>query len=232
MTTHPQSRAFTLTELLVVVCIIAVLVALGLPTMKTALMRANQTKSMGNLKNIGAAVSTYLAENDGRYPYQSGTNSTPPYWSVKVTSYLSAPTGVKTFKGVAVQVSPVMMDPMLGQTIHHYLGDYGCNNWVFVIPDEGAPQLSAAALTRSSEIVMVMTAGNMTPEGVTTSGSWYVNSSYFAWGGKFGAQGCPAYRATDNVLSLFVDGHLQSIPKDEFKKNRWQYLSLDGKALN
>lgn len=232
MTTHPQRRAFTLIELLVVTSIIAVLIALGLPTMKTALLRASQTKSMGNLRNIGAAVSTYLVENDGRYPFQSGSNFSQPYWSVKVTSYLSAPTGEKTFKGVTIQVSPVMLDPMLRQPIHHNLGDYGCNNWVFVNPDESATPLSAAAITRASEIVMVMTAGNMTPDGVTTSGSWYVNSSYFAWGGKYGAQGCPAYRATDNVLCLFVDGHLQSIAKDEFKKNRWQYLSLDGKALN
>lgn len=232
MKSHPQQRAFTLIELLVVVGIIAVLVALGLPTMKTALLRANQTKSMGNLKTIGAAVATYLVDNDGKYPFQSGSNSNPPYWSVKITSYLSPATGEKVNKGIASQVSPVLMDPMLAPSTHHYLGDYGCNNWVFVNPDESATPLSAAAITRASELVMVMTAGNMTAAGVTTSGSWYVNSSYFVWAAKYAATGCPAYRSTGNVLALFVDGHLLSIPKDEFLRNRWQYLSLDGKALN
>lgn len=62
-------KAFTLLELLVVIMIIAVLVALLFPVFTKARERARRTQCISNLKQIGAAVSQYIADYDERYPW-------------------------------------------------------------------------------------------------------------------------------------------------------------------
>ncbi len=60
-----SSRAFTLIELLVVVGIIALLVAILLPTLGLARERAKTTKCLANLKGIGTGLVIYHTDNDG-----------------------------------------------------------------------------------------------------------------------------------------------------------------------
>jgi prepilin-type N-terminal cleavage/methylation domain-containing protein/prepilin-type processing-associated H-X9-DG protein len=61
-------RAFTLIELLVVVSIIALLIAILLPSLKKARDQAKAVQCGTNLRNVGQAIASYLTDSSGVYP--------------------------------------------------------------------------------------------------------------------------------------------------------------------
>jgi prepilin-type N-terminal cleavage/methylation domain-containing protein len=63
------SQGFTLVELLVVVSIMAMLIALLLPSLKRARGQAKQVVCAANLKQIKAGLWNYWTEHNGRVPY-------------------------------------------------------------------------------------------------------------------------------------------------------------------
>jgi prepilin-type N-terminal cleavage/methylation domain-containing protein len=69
-----QQRAcgFTLLELLVVIAIVATLAALILATLPRAKEAARVTQCLSNLGEIGCAIQSYIQDNEGRYPPESG----------------------------------------------------------------------------------------------------------------------------------------------------------------
>src|SRR5687767_4948897 len=73
-TSHGAARAggFTLVELLVVIGIIALLVAILLPSLNKAREQANKAKCLSNLRSLGQAMVLYANDHKDRLP-----NSTP-----------------------------------------------------------------------------------------------------------------------------------------------------------
>jgi len=79
--------AFTLVELLVVIGIIAVLIAILLPSLNKARETANRAKCSSNLRQIGQAILLYCNANDGMPPrtrFEAGpgtpfTDAAPPF---------------------------------------------------------------------------------------------------------------------------------------------------------
>lgn len=69
--------AFSLVELLVVIGIIGVLAALLMPALNRAKGKANDTKCISNLRQIGIALSTYADENQGKLPFAERRPTTP-----------------------------------------------------------------------------------------------------------------------------------------------------------
>jgi competence protein ComGC len=63
-----KSAAFTLIELAVILLVLAVLLFLLIPELKTAKRRALHTQCASNLKWVGLAYRTYLPSDSDRYP--------------------------------------------------------------------------------------------------------------------------------------------------------------------
>jgi type II secretion system protein G len=61
-------KGFTLAEIMVVVCIIALLSAIAIPSLLRARITANEAAAQATLRTISAAIETYAAANNGAYP--------------------------------------------------------------------------------------------------------------------------------------------------------------------
>ena len=61
-------HAFTLTELLVVIVIIAILAAILVPAISRSRVQARQVACLSNMRQIGTALLLYTGENDGEFP--------------------------------------------------------------------------------------------------------------------------------------------------------------------
>jgi len=65
----PSPRAaFGLVELVVVIAVVATLAAITFPAIRSVAARAQSAKCLGNLRQLGVALNTYLADNNLRMP--------------------------------------------------------------------------------------------------------------------------------------------------------------------
>lgn len=62
-------RAFTLIELLVVIAVVAMLLAVLVPSLRKAQHRARLVVCVSNLRNVGTAIHAYANENDDMIPF-------------------------------------------------------------------------------------------------------------------------------------------------------------------
>ena len=76
--------AFTLVELLVVMAIIAVLASLGYAGAGAVIGKGHATKCLSNMRQIGAAMQMFAADNDGHLPGTSHGVS----WTNSLGTYL------------------------------------------------------------------------------------------------------------------------------------------------
>lgn len=89
--TAPAPRGFTLTELLVTITIIAIAVALLLPSLSMARESARRIACLNNLAQIGKAIAAYDSAQ-GRLPG----------WRMALTGYTDAPGGANVSWAVAI----------------------------------------------------------------------------------------------------------------------------------
>lgn len=75
------TKGFTLVEIMIVVLLIAVLVAIAIPSFIRARCSADESIAQAHLKTICSAMEAYASANNGLYPdYEDSLiNCTPPY---------------------------------------------------------------------------------------------------------------------------------------------------------
>lgn len=72
-------RAFTLTELLVSLLILAVILALTLPSLSSARQKAVEAKCLSNMRSAGLVLTSYSNDFNGHFPY-AGDHSRIDYF--------------------------------------------------------------------------------------------------------------------------------------------------------
>jgi prepilin-type N-terminal cleavage/methylation domain-containing protein/prepilin-type processing-associated H-X9-DG protein len=80
----PRMRGFTLIEILVAFSIIAVLVSMILPALRSVKRKSDETTCLNNLRQIGIAMGMYMNDHDQVFPpcqhYISWAGGTPEVW--------------------------------------------------------------------------------------------------------------------------------------------------------
>jgi prepilin-type N-terminal cleavage/methylation domain-containing protein len=64
----PRNKGFTVTEVLIVIGVIAVLAGILFPVVRGVLRNAHEVRCRNNLKEIGVALHTFCQDHNGRLP--------------------------------------------------------------------------------------------------------------------------------------------------------------------
>ena len=79
-----RKKGFTIIEMLIVIAIIAVLVGIALPRLRSMQMEGDYAKAAGELRTLQAAVESFYIHNSRAYPSQATSVSTS--WQSAITA--------------------------------------------------------------------------------------------------------------------------------------------------
>jgi prepilin-type N-terminal cleavage/methylation domain-containing protein/prepilin-type processing-associated H-X9-DG protein len=219
-----KNAAFTLIELLVVIAVIAILAAILFPIFAAAKERGRQAACISNLRQLGAAMQLYLADNDDTFHKGKGLSSTGGYglgpgaqmhgWAN--WPYFYAPY-ITSARVLTCPTSPEGLDDLQKPNWTN-VGNYGYN-YSGLTNDEGQPPRISTAIEQADTFAFFDSGTSQTIEGPNT---WWTFIQQLGLNFNCGSiRWLPndrriALRHGKRTNMCFVDGHVRSI--------QWQYL--------
>jgi prepilin-type processing-associated H-X9-DG protein len=211
-------RAFTLVELLVLVAIVAVLLALLLPSLKRAQEHARRAACLSNLSQIGRAIMMYVNDYKGRFPREA-------FWTPQVgmENCVLAPYGLVE----EVYRCPSEDRPPYRPSLYsygppnydHYQYSY-TGNWLVFASGPQHRGICINQVVRSSQKIMVIDESEQTiDDPVWATTNWFIDRQNMLSNRHDLAQERARESDAEETLKrgrgnvLFVDAHADFIPR-------------------
>jgi prepilin-type N-terminal cleavage/methylation domain-containing protein/prepilin-type processing-associated H-X9-DG protein len=181
-----RGAGFTLIELLVVIAIIAILASILFPVFARARENARRSSCSSNLKQIGLGMMQYTQDYDERFPLSLSNWSSPVDQTTLGTPGLVYITGTGTSAQQGHKISWMDLIYPYVKSVQVFAcpsaqyaptdANYGYN---FSISRYDAVPVSLSAITRASEIVLVMDYNTRygTYANVANYGTWAPDNS-------------------------------------------------------
>jgi len=212
---------FTLTELLIVIMIIAVLAALLFPISRNVREKAKSTTCAQNLRQIGIALTSHISENNGRFPNGSldvswlrdeNGISLGICWYDAAAANMGRENSSTRFNDPAADPLPDAFScPSGHRKAYHpawpYTGDYAANMFLGN-PKNTINPLRMAALKRPEATPYVQDTVKQNQFGQGIYGSGFSKTANAAFAARHNGRG--------NIL--WVDGHVSSFTYEEYMK--------------
>jgi prepilin-type processing-associated H-X9-DG protein len=223
-------------EVLVVVAIIAVLAAILLAVTAKLRQAARSAQATSNIRQIGVLMGSYTQDNNNCLPLLiDWTDFSLGFWQGSLAQHSGLPT--KAQREFALWLPDLFYDPMVKDAEQHPWGGFGGNSSMILSKydsrqyfghDRGAP-LTWIGLPERKVIV----ASAMDSEGGRFKSSWFFMANEWASQGGGSRLPKPDPRHSGKTLSLFADGHVESLETARMDAaTRKRYFLPDGNGSN
>jgi len=231
MTSHRQNKnsAFTLTELLVVIAVIAILAALLMTAISYAKGIVKRTQCANNVRQLGLALQEFVGDSKV-YPTGMGGSEKNPYWTDAVEDQMRHDVWISKYvKNSAYLTNSVWLCPNFKPPPNipkdEYLASYGYNafgfggglglgitihQWIGGKEDFRPPPVKESLVVSPSEMMAIGDGFVGNGSHIVDAGLWFARTAVTDTNEFFGSTKRSYARHQGKANVVFCDGHVES----------------------